>query len=200
MDISINAKVNCIDGPCGESEYVVLKPAAEEITHLVVRDNLPQGSEYLVPIHHVVKSMPHHIWLNCSRKKLSKMPIFIKAAFVSTDISRYIWNRYNFWSFYAPKYPDVTLEKEPIPAGELAIWRDARVEAADGFVGRLDEFLINPRNDHITHLIIREDFLWRQKDVAIPVDRVDHYKDNTVYLKLKKRDLEKMQGTSNQPG
>ena len=36
MDIPIDAKVRCTDGPCGQSSHVVLMPTNEKITHLVV--------------------------------------------------------------------------------------------------------------------------------------------------------------------
>jgi hypothetical protein len=50
--------------------------------------------------------------------------------------------------------------------------------------------LIDPGNDQITHLVMREGHLWGQKDVTIPVGQIDHYKGNTVYLKLNKRAIE----------
>jgi NAD(P)-dependent dehydrogenase (short-subunit alcohol dehydrogenase family) len=56
----------------------------------------------------------------------------------------------------------------------------------------VDEFLINPSNDQITHLVMREGHLWGKKDVTIPVSQIDHYEDNTVYLKLTKEDIEKL--------
>jgi sporulation protein YlmC with PRC-barrel domain len=82
--------------------------------------------------------------------------------------------------------------RESSPTDELEIRRSARVEAVDGHVGRVDEFLINPSNDQITHLVMREGHLWGKKDVTIPVSQIDHYEDNTVYLKLTKEDIEKL--------
>jgi hypothetical protein len=39
---------------------------------------------------------------------------------------------------------------------------------------------------------MREGHLWGQKDVTIPVSQIDHYKDNTVYLKLNKQVIDKL--------
>lgn len=191
MDISFNAQVNCSDGPCGQSAFMILKPTTEEITHLVVSDNLFPETEYQVSIDHVVESTPHQIRLDCSRAELSKMPIFDRSGLFSTYIPGYIGNPYMTYLYYAPIFTRTILEKNHLPAGELAIGRGARVEAADGQVGQVEEFLIDPNNDHITHLVMREGYLWWQKDVTIPVSRVDHYKDNTVYLNLNKQDIEK---------
>jgi hypothetical protein len=38
--------------------------------------------------------------------------------------------------------------------------------------------------------MLREGHLWGQKDVTIPVNQIDHYLENTVYLKLDKHEIE----------
>jgi sporulation protein YlmC with PRC-barrel domain len=68
--------------------------------------------------------------------------------------------------------------------------RGARVEATDGHVGRVDEFLIDPESEHITHLVMREGHLWGQRDVTIPISKVDRMEEDTVYLKLDKGSVE----------
>ena len=77
-------------------------------------------------------------------------------------------------SFYKPYVtPDITVEVPvehlQIPPGELAVRRGTRVEATDGYVGKVDEFVVNPDNGHITHLVMREGHLWGKKDVTIPL-------------------------------
>ncbi len=67
------------------------------------------------------------------------------------------------WPYVTPEAYDITLENEHIPVDELAIRRGASVEATDDRLGRVDEFLINPINDTITHLVLREGHLWGQK-------------------------------------
>jgi hypothetical protein len=192
MDISINAKVCCLDGPCGQATRVILKPTSEEITHLVVSNEFFQETEYLVSIDHVTESTPSQIQLDCSREELENMPVFDMVEFVVSDITGFTGNPYMMWPYYAPEGEHIELEKDHIPADELVIRRGAGVNSTEGRVGRVDEFLINPGNDHITHLVMREGHLWGQKEVTIPVSQVDHYKDNTVYLKLNKQEIEKL--------
>ena len=81
---------------------------------------------------------------------------------------------------------------EHIPAGELAVKKGASVEAKDGSIGFVDEFLVNPENHCVTHMILREGHLWGQKDVTIPVDQIDHFDHDTVYLKTSKREIESL--------
>jgi sporulation protein YlmC with PRC-barrel domain len=98
---------------------------------------------------------------------------------------------YLYWPYSVPESERyITLEHEHVPPGELAVRRGAHVEAADGHVGQVDEFLVDPRDEHITHLIMREGHLWGQKDVSIPVSAIDHIEEDTVHLELSKREIE----------
>ena len=63
------------------------------------------------------------------------------------------------------------------------------VEATDRHVGRVDEFLMNPENRHITYLMMREGHLWGKKEVAISVSEIDRMREDTVYLKLDKHSV-----------
>ena len=58
MDISINAKVSCTDGPGGQSTHVILMPTTEKITHVVVSDELFPEIEYLVSVDHIAEGTP----------------------------------------------------------------------------------------------------------------------------------------------
>ena len=88
----------------------------------------------------------------------------------------------------------VLVEHQQIPPGELAVRRGTRVEAKDGYVGHVDEFVVNPKNDHITHLVMREGHLWGQKDVIIPVSAMGKHREDTdtVFLKLNKQQIESL--------
>jgi hypothetical protein len=190
MDIPLNAKVICSDSPCGKSTYLVLKPTNDEITHVVVRDNSYPETEYLVPIDHILESTPESIRLNCSHEELSKLPIFNQVEFIPSDSKEEHGRAYMLWPFVTPEPYGITLESEHIPANELTIRRGANVEAVDGRVGRVDEFLIDPADDTITHLILREGHLWGQKNITIPLSQIDHIEENTVWLKLNKQSIE----------
>jgi hypothetical protein len=192
MDIPINAKVSCLDGPCGQSVLVILKPTTQEITHFVVSNQSIPETEYLVSIDHIAESTPDNIKLNCRIEELTQMPIFARSEFVPSDLIGFAGSSYLMWPYYVPLATYITPEQEHIPAGELAIRRGAGVEASDGHAGRVDEFLINPTNDHISHLVMREGHLWGRKDVTIPVSQIDHFANNVVYLKLSKQEIEKL--------
>ena len=56
-------------------------------------------------------------------------------------------------------------------------------------MGKVDEFLVDPQNDNISHLVLREGHLWGQQDVTIPVSEIDKITEDAVYLKLDKNDI-----------
>jgi sporulation protein YlmC with PRC-barrel domain len=97
---------------------------------------------------------------------------------------------YLVWPYHIPELDTtIPVTHQRIPHGELAVHRGARVEATDGHVGRVDEFLVDPVDTHITHLVLREGHLWGQKDVTIPVSHIDRIEEDTVYLKLDKHNV-----------
>ncbi len=192
MDRPFNAKVSCTDGPGGRSARVILQPTTKTITHLVVSTELFPKTDYLVSVDHVLESTPDEIRLNCSREELGTMPIFSQMHFVPSELAGFIGGLFLMWPYYAPEGSAILLEEENIPAKELAIRRGAKVDAADGESGRVDEFLINRSNDRITHLLMCEGHFWGHEDIAIPVGQIDHFTDTTVYLRLHKQDVEKL--------
>jgi sporulation protein YlmC with PRC-barrel domain len=192
MNISTNAKVICSDGPFGQSTVVILRPSSGEITHLVVSKDSFQGTEYMVSIDHVMESSPKQIHLNCSGDEVLRMPVFNKIEFLPSDLTGFSAGMFVMWPYFPPAANYSTKEDYQIPEGELAIRRGSRVEAQDGHVGSVDEFLIDPSNEHITHLVLREGHFWGKKDVTIPMSQIDHFKENTVFLKLDKEAIEKL--------
>jgi sporulation protein YlmC with PRC-barrel domain len=190
MDIPLNAEVSCLDGFCGKSTYLVLMPTNEEITHVVIQDESFPGTEYLVPIGQIAESTPESIRLNCSHDELSKMPVFNQVEFIASGLQGINGSFSMLWPYATPGTDYIEIDNKHIPANELAIRRGARVEAADGHIGRVDEFLIDPMNNTITHLVLREGHLWGQKNITIPMSQIDRIEENTVWLKLDKKSIE----------
>ena len=192
-DIPLNAHVECADGLCGQSTYLTINPITQQVTHVVVKEKGFRHTDHLVPIDLVVETTPHLIRLRCTKNELAKIEPFIETHYIQVQRPRYEDTPYRLWPLAVPKESmAIPVEHEHIPSGELAVHRGARVEATDGDVGRVDEFLVDPANGHITHLVLREGHLWDKKDVAIPVSGIDHIEENTVYLKLDKHTIESL--------
>jgi len=190
MDIPMDAEVFCTDGLCGRSTYLVIKPKTEEVTHLVVKEGKAPHEEILVPVTAVAATTPDSINLTFTRDELAKLQPFIETEYVKVNIPRYAGGAYSMapYAYHEPEL--LPVKREAIPVGELAVHRGARVEATDGRVGRVDKFLVDPENDRITHLVLREGHLWGQKDVSIPVSEIKRIEENAIYLKIGKRKIE----------
>lgn len=170
-----------------------------------MRENEPPHTEYIVPIDFVTETTADKISLRCSKAEMEMRDPFIKTAFIEEkvpDINFGHNGRYGMGSYYYMPYvtPEKTvfesMKYQQIPAGELAVRRGTHVEATDGYIGKVDEFVINPTNDLITHLVMREGHLWGKKDVIIPISAMDEkYKASTkdrLFLKLNKLEVESL--------
>jgi hypothetical protein len=204
MEIPLNATVECSDGVCGRSEYVLINPVIDRVTHLVVKQDSSPNTEYLVPVDSVTETIADTIRLRCSKAELEKMEPFIKTTFIEDSMPTR-----NFENAGVAKgmgmgtnyyLPYVTFERtfqtpvahQQIPPGELSVRRGTRVEATDGYVGQVDEFVVDPGKGHITHLVMREGHLWGKKDVVIPVSAMGDTHADTLFLKLTKLQIESL--------
>jgi sporulation protein YlmC with PRC-barrel domain len=197
MEIPLNVQVECTDGICGRSEYVLIYPLNNQVTHLVVKEDSSPNKEYIIPVDLVTKTIAETIQLRCSKAELKKMHPFMRTSFIEEKISTMNpgYAGEMMASYYLPyvtfeRTVEVAVEQQQIPLGELALSRGTRVEATDGFVGKVDEFVVNPENGHITHLVMREGHLWGKKDVIIPLSAMGNKHDDTVFLKLDKHQIE----------
>jgi hypothetical protein len=161
----------------------VLNPTTRQVTHLVVKEQRFPRIERLVAIDWVVETTPVVIRLRCTSDELAEMEPFIETEYIPVDIPPYAASE-SLWPYMTARQ-----EHEPIPPGELAVHRGARVEATDGHVGRVHEFLVEPTSERITHLVLHEGHLWGQRAVTIPVAQIDRLDEDTVYLKLDKRSV-----------
>ena len=190
MDIPVNVDVLCAGELCGRSTCLIVNPIDARITHLVVIENDFPYIERLVPVETILDSSPNSIQLRCNKAQLSEMEPFKEAEFLNAgqlESTLPYGVPYLIWPYSMYDGMSILLEHEHIPAGEVSIRRGTPVKAKDGRVGKVDEFLVDPKNDIITHLVLREGHLWGKKDVSIPVSEIDRITDDAVYLKLGKK-------------
>jgi hypothetical protein len=201
MEIPLDAQVECTDGVCGRSVYVLINPVIDQVTHVVVKEDSSPNTEYIVPVDFVTATIANTIQLRCSKAELEKMDPFAKTEFVQQQVPDYLAYRNNSYgaasSFYIPFVtPEMTVQvsvkHQQIPPGELAVYRGIRVEAKDGYVGKVDEFVVNPENSHITHLVMREGHLWGKKGVIIPISAMGETRDDTVFLTIDQHQIESL--------
>jgi len=194
MDIPVRTEVQCSDGVCGRSTYVVIDPVKRQVTHLVVREGGLFGNEHLVPVEHVLQTSGGKIQVDCTKEGLAKMKPFLRGDHLPGEVPYLIYepSEYMTWPYVIADAGMMLVEHDHVPAGELAVQRGTPVRATDGQVGRVDELMIDPKDDSITHLVVRAGHWWGQKDLTIPVSQIDRIADETVYLKLDREGVDKL--------
>jgi sporulation protein YlmC with PRC-barrel domain len=199
MDIPLNVNVQCIDGDCGKTTTIIINPVTTEVTHVVVKD---RHQEYMVPLNLFAESSADLVKLQIRREELAQQEPFVRtqflgqemlddeydAATVAAEMDAVMWP----YNSLDDNYHDMYIQVEQIPHNELAIHRGAHVEASDGHIGRVGEFIVNPENNHITYLVLLEGHLWGKKMVSIPVSEIDRIEQDTVYLKLDKETVKSL--------
>ncbi len=186
-NIPVNAQVMCTDGEAGKSTAIIINPVTRTLTHFAAqeRESLTPTAR-LVPIELVSKTTADKIHLTCTRAELSELDIFSETHYIpNTDVTL------EYLEPYATPL-DVNylpVETESVPPGELAVHRGTTVEAADGYVGTVDEFVIDPNSNHITHFVLQKGHIWGKKEMTVPVGAIDQVDESAVYLKLTKAEL-----------
>jgi len=203
-EIPLGAEVACLDGPCGKTISIVINPTNKSVTHVVVRDKtLGVDPERLIPIEHLGEATEKRVRLNIRRDEMTRMEPFVTTRYIKTKqvdfMESYIGHDFDLYLMpYATPMKTVYTQvaEKQVPPGELAVYRGARVEATDGKVGVLGEFLVDPLTGHISHLILMEGHLWGKKEVSIPVSAIDRIEAETVFLALDKKAVESLPSES----
>ncbi len=201
--LMIGAGASCTDGPCGEVSRVVVDPVARAVTHLVVEPAGRQGLGRLVPLD-LVDTTGGEIRIRCTLAEFEKLNAAEETQFVPGTVgyAAYGPEQVLAWPYSSlggitpvdgEIVPGVseTVTYDTLPLGEVGVRRGDRVHATDGAIGHVEGLVIDPRNHHVTHVLLQEGHLWGRKEVAIPISAVTGA-DDGIGLNLAKdqvRDL-----------
>ena len=188
-EIPLRAKVECTDGPGGESTTLIVDPVKLTVTHVVVREDEPAHAERIVPADRVVESTADSIRLNCTVEELHKMRKFLQVEYSQLAIPRYTGPDMGTPYLYT-EYETIPVIHELVPEGGRSVHPGAPVEASDGRVGELSELLTDPETGQITHLVLRQGHLWGDKQVLLPVSMVEESTpEGVIRLRVDKKTI-----------
>lgn len=208
----IGSEVTCSDGQCGKLVRVIVNPVARTVTHLVVEPDRAPGNARLVPVTLVDSNAPADtIRLNCDRAGFEALEYAQTEDYLPGEQDELGYGadqtlRHPYFSFGGPiaaapgpgngpggliapvaAEPRV-VSYDRVPVGEVQIRRHQSVHAADGDIGRVQGLVVDPRDEHVTHILLEEGHLWGKKTVAIPIGAVTDVKDG-IHLDLTKNDV-----------
>jgi sporulation protein YlmC with PRC-barrel domain len=208
IEFVIGSEVACRDGVGGELRRVVVDPVARAITHLVVEPRHRRGTGRLVPVDLVV-STDQGIQLRCTTAQLRSLDDAEEVQLLPGASGDWMYPQEQMMSLPhlglgiggpggvgagghigVGSGPRVMMF-DRVPEGEVQVCRGDRVHTTDGAIGRVQGLLVDPSDDHVTHVLLDEGHLWGAKRVAIPISAVTRV-DDGVRLSLTKdqvRDL-----------
>jgi hypothetical protein len=200
MQFTIGAQATCTDGPCGQVTRVVFDPVADVLTHLVVEPEHRQGLGRLVPVG-VARPNADGVALDLTLAGFEALDAAEETQFVPGTRGYEVYGPEQVlsWPYYrrgdSVMDPDLegkvsqTVTVDTIPLGEVAVRRGEPVHAVDGPIGHVDGLVIEPGNDHVTHVLLQEGHLWGRKEVAIPISAVTGDEDG-ITLRLSKQQIQ----------
>ena len=205
---TIGAEVSCADGICGEVSRVIVDPVARMVTHLVVEPTHGRKPGRLVPVD-LADAATGNVRLRCTTAEFDKLEAAEETQFLegSNGFAGYRPGQALSWPFYALggmgmggmgigriglNVPGSVLQElthETIPLGDVDVRHGDQVQATDGSIGRVQGLVIDPRDHHVTHVLLAEGHMWGRKEVAIPITSVTRV-DDGIRLNITKQEVQ----------
>ena len=199
--VTIGADVSCTDGDCGTVTRVVVDPVARTVTHLVVEPKHRIGLGRLVPLD-LVDATAGEIRLHCTLAEFEKLDSAEETEFVpgTYGYAAYGPEQIISWPYYGLGGVGVsgdalggisqTATYDTVPLGEVEVRRGEHVHATDGSIGRVQGLVIDPRNHHVTHVLLQAGHLWGSREVAIPIGSVSGVDAEGIKLSVTKQQVQ----------
>ena len=182
---TIGARASCTDGHCGEVRRLIIDPATETVTHLVIQPGHRQEAGRLVPVH-LIETTDGEIRLRCTRAEFDMLDHAAERDLVAgAESPQIVGSR----GMTGPALRAATVLEDVIPVGGREVGPGERVHALDGEIGQVHGVLVNPDDHQVTHVLLREGHFWGHKEVAIPVTAVIRADDLGIRLNLTKEQV-----------
>ena len=202
-EFAIGAKASCSDGFCGEVSRLIMDPVALTVTHLVIEPKHRGEPGRLVPVH-LVDTTTGQIRLRCTIPEFGKLDLAEE-----TDLAEGLDYGGGYGQAEAVQgyggmgsmggsgmgigmglgHSPPVVAHDVVPLGETDVQRGESVHALDGEIGKVQGFLVDPGDNHVTHVLLQEGHLWGRKEVSIPISAVIGV-DAGIRLNITKKQVE----------
>ena len=181
-EFAMGATASCVDGPGGKVSRVIIDPATETVTHLVIEPKHRFGVGRLVPLD-LVETTAGDIRLRCTVEEFGALE-----PAQETELVDDVTGSLGLGGLNTPP-PVPVIIQDVVPLGEADVDRGEPVHALDGEIGRVQGLLVNPDDHRVTHVLLEEGHLWGRKKVSIPISAVTGV-ENGIQLSLTKKQVE----------
>ena len=185
-EFAMGATASCADGPGGKVSRVIIDPATETVTHLVIEPKHRMSLARLVPLD-LVDSTAGDIRLRCTVEEFGQLEPAQETELIEDATGSLGPGALN--TAMGVTSPVPIMVEDVVPLGEAGVERGEPVHALDGEIGRVQGFLVDPDDHRVTHVLLEEGHLWGRKKVSIPVSAVTGV-ENGIWLTLTKKQVE----------
>jgi sporulation protein YlmC with PRC-barrel domain len=187
----VGAEVHGKEGSLGKVDALIIDPTLPSVSHLVVAREL-LAPRRLVPVAAVRHADPDRVDVDLDEQAFQDCARFDEPDFnIATESATYGDAVFDAGTYFLEPYATpldgwVLAEHERVPKGEISIRRGDEVLSSDGTkLGDVDEFLVDPGDGEITHVVLREGHILRHDDdVVIPVGTATRFDEGRVILDL----------------
>jgi hypothetical protein len=179
-----------------------MDPVALTVTHLVIEPKHRRDSGRLVPVH-LVDTTTGQIRLRCTTAEFDKLDPAEEVDQVEGLDYGGGYGQAEAVQGYGMGGIGATgmgigmglghntpvVVHDVVPLGEIDVQRGERVHALDGEIGQVQGFLVDPGDNHVTHVLLQEGHLWGRKEVSIPISAVIGV-DAGIRLNITKKQVE----------
>lgn len=190
----------------GTLSRIIIEPNTREVTHIVIEKGFLFTTNKLVPMDNVNPQGVKKITLR--EGDLDQFQDFEESQFVGLDpadhpagdiessywypLANYAWWRSGMDMVYPPMPTYTMRTTQNIPEGTVALEEGASVTSADDKqVGDIDELIVDPEDNRVTHFVIREGMLFKERKL-IPVLWISSIGEQIVRLSVSSRTLERL--------
>jgi sporulation protein YlmC with PRC-barrel domain len=204
----IGAEASASDGLCGKVSRLVMDPVALTVTHLVIEPKHRGDLGRLVPVH-LVDTTADHLRLRCTIAEFDNLDPAEETDLVEgLDYGGGYGQAEAVQGYGGTGYMGASgmgigmglghstpvVVHDVVPLGETDVQRGESVHALDGEIGKVQGFLVDPGDNHVTHVLLQEGHLWGRKEVSIPISAVIGV-DAGIRLNITKQQVEDLPPT-----
>lgn len=206
----LGADVRCADGDCGLIKSLVISPADDAVTHLVVEPAHRQGLGKLVPLSLVDTTFGSaasgEVRLLCPLAEYGQLEAAEATYFFPGDEDYLTYRKEPVvsWPYYAPPGAMGMSGEDPREVSQVVtvdtvpdqlpgvdeVSRGEHVHATDGDVGRVQGIVVDPGTGRVTSVLLRERYRLSHRTVLIPRSAVAQVGADGFHLSITKRQVQ----------
>lgn len=188
LDLSIGAQVHCKDGHFGKLVKIVVDPATQQVTDLVVEKGLLLKEDRVLPVSTVDRVTEDAVHLNVFCREMPDYAVYREVTIKEPAPDAYASTRTSmgggeFGAMSAPTIPMIRRRvHQGISAGRAVVGKKTEVANLHRPIGHLDHVVVDASSGKIADLVVRRGLL--SEFMVIPAARIEEVGEKDVLVSV----------------